>query len=591
MVCSKEAVITNDEETKSHPGMSRRALLAGGAGVVTASCFGKNAGAEGFPSAHPVVINQVGFLPGEPKRALIPLPRLLNDNRFSLVEEATGAACFSGELRTVPAKPGQDRLLTAEFDSFRRIGRYRVRLTDGSLSPPFAVEPHLYANLQPLLLKYFSVQQCGSQTSARRKPCHLDDGIVRGGPRNGQPFDATGGWHDAGDYLKFVETTSYVTALMLFAYELNPHSDSKTNVSSALPPLLSQAKIGLDWLLKMHPSPQEFYYQVGDRHDHDFWRLPEDDSHVKRKSWRPRPVLHGIGANLAGRTAAALAMASRLYRLFAPQFAMQCLASAQSVYRLGQQNPRVLSTTPRDFYAEESWKDDMQWGAAELHHATGKASYLRQALDLADDNDIADEPVSVYTTTSLAHFRLHAHAGVEDRHKVLGYLQRDAEKIASSSRSNPYGLATKYVWGTAATAAGAALTCLLYAKLTGDRAAGEAARWQRDYLLGCNPFGLSCVIGAGSRFPKHPHHQASSIGKFQLDGAMIAGPTSLAVLSGQDFSRDSLEYSVSRQSLHSRSQASVGVYHDSVRDFVINEPAIDYTAQFLLLSSFYALPI
>ena len=73
-----------------------------------------------------------------------------------------------------------------------------------------------------MMESFFGMQQCGAQSSPLRKPCHLDDGIIRGGPRDGQPFDATGGWHDAGDYLKFVETTSYAVALMLFACDLHP---------------------------------------------------------------------------------------------------------------------------------------------------------------------------------------------------------------------------------------------------------------------------------------------------------------------------------------------------------------------------------
>ena len=81
-----------------------------------------------------------------------------------------------------------------------------------------------------------------------------------------------------------------------------------------------------------------------------------------------------------------------------------------------------------------------------------------------------------------------------------------------------YGLATPYVWGTAEAATGVALTCLLYAKLSGDKSAAEVARRQRDYILGCNPFGLSCLIGAGTRFPQSPHHQIAAIDKFQLNG-------------------------------------------------------------------------
>ncbi len=565
-------------------------MVVGGLGMGATAILPRVAGAENRPAATPVLVNQVGYLPDEPKRALIPLAHAPATGHFELIDAAKGSVRFTGELKRLPLQRGQERYLAADFDAYQKAGRYRLRLSDGSVSPPFGIGNTLYTDLQPLILNYFSEQQCGVQCSPHRKPCHLDDGIIKGGSRDGEKFDATGGWHDAGDYLKFVETTSYVVALMLLTYEFRTERHAAPTSSTVLPPLLVQAKVGLDWLLKMHPTPQQFYYQAGDKHDHDHWRLPEDDTTQKRKSWKPRPVMQGIGANLAGRTAAAFALASRHYRPFLPALAARCLAAAQSVYRLGQANRRVVSTTPSEFYPEETWQDDMQWGAAELYAVTGKPAYLKQALAYADENDAAEDPLSVYMTNALAHFRLYPHVGADDRETLLGYLQADAAKMHRRGRGNPFGLATPYTWGTAATAVGAALTCLLTARLSGNKTALETARRQRDFILGCNPFGLSCVIGVGTRFPKYPHHQAASLGKFQLTGGMIAGPTSLAVFDKQDFRRDNLEFSTGTPPSPESNPDDIGVYQDSVHDFVINEPAIDYTAQFLLLTAFYIVP-
>lgn len=532
-------------------------------------------------------LNQVGFLPAEPKRAVVVTSRTLTDPAFHLLEEKTGVVRYTGTL--TPFKQTKEKAASAEwianFMALQSPGRYRVRLADGTLSPPFAIGANLYQDLFPLMESYFDIQQCGPQTCPKRMPCHLDDGIIHGGPHDGKPLDATGGWHDAGDYMKFVETTSYAVALLLLACDLQPSLAMKS-AGAQFSPLLARAKVGLDWLLKMHPSPQEFYYQVGDKNDHNRWRLPENDSSAGRRSWRPRPVLFGIGANLAGRTAAAFAMASRLYKRTEPAFAARCLASAQTVYQLGRTHPRPLSTQPHDFYPEESGDDDMEWGAAELFKATRNPAYRKQALAYAEEVDAAKEPISVYSTAALAHFALVPHTSGEDRETLLGYLQTDADKMQRHMR-DAYRLATPYVWGTAEAATGAALPCLLYARLTGDKAAADVARRQRDYILGCNPFGLSCLIGAGARFPRSPHHQIAALGKFQLNGALIAGPTSLKIFKDQDFSKKDVAYSVPADQIHHTDPDKIGVYQDNVHDYVINEPAIDYTAQFLLLSSFY----
>ena len=109
----------------------------------------------------------------------------------------------------------------------------------------------------------------------------------------------------------------------------------------------------------------------------------------------------------------------------------------------------------------------------------------------------------------------------------------DAELIRERA-TNPYGLGTPYIWGTAEAAAGCALTCLLYAELSGQKEYSALARRQRDFILGCNPFGVSCVIGAGKRYPRFPHHQIANIENLELTGAVVGGPTSASVYHGED---------------------------------------------------------
>ena len=37
-------------------------------------------------------------------------------------------------------------------------------------------------------------------------------------------------------------------------------------------------------------------------------------------------------------------------------------------------------------YPSSAWRDDMAWGAAWMHRATGKRAYLKQALKLLEDS-------------------------------------------------------------------------------------------------------------------------------------------------------------------------------------------------------------
>ena len=545
-------------------------------------------------------LNQIGCLPHEPKRAVIAATGPVLGGSFVVVDDAViPAVRYRGMLteyqklsQTAPAHFARHFL--ADFSAFTRPGRYRLRLSDGHLSVPFTVGSDIYEQVVPLILQYFDVQQCGPQQhSPFRGPCHTDDGVISGGPRSGQRMDTSGGWHDAGDYLKFVETTSYVAALMLFAYDhYAAHYDRALAgyaLRGGLPLPLAYAKVGLDWLLKMHPSPNEFYYQVGDDTDHDSWRLPEQDTPAKDPNWTPRPVYYGIGANLAGRTAAALAVASRLYRPYDRAYAAQCLAAAKSVYALGLKHPQVVTTKPFDFYPEHTWHDDMEWGAVDLYKATGEPSYLAQALAFSRGAGAAGTYTSVYNVHALAHATLYPHAPAADKARLLEYLRLDAEQIRRHSEASPYGLGTPYVWGTAEAAAGAAVNCLLYARLSGDHSYRETARYQRDFILGCNPFSICCLVGAGTQFPLFPHHPVANIKNIELTGAIVGGPADLKTYQEQHTSLSETEFEAQSPSpIPTEDRADqTNVYHDVVEDYVTNEPANDYTAKFLLLTAYY----
>ncbi len=114
----------------------------------------------------------------------------------------------------------------------------------------------------------------------------------------GATINAEGGWWDAGDYLKFVQTHSYTVALMLIGVRDFPYQMGSGSWTSNF---TAEAKFGLQWLSQMwDDSSKTLYYQVGIGtggcvikgsgqggcpkgtqylySDHDIWRLPQDDT-------------------------------------------------------------------------------------------------------------------------------------------------------------------------------------------------------------------------------------------------------------------------------------------------------------------------
>ena len=157
--------------------------------------------------------------------------------------------------------------------------------------------------------------------------------------------------------------------------------------------ILDEARWGLEWMLKLHPAPEQLYHQVADDRDHKGFRLPHKET--VDYGWGPgsyRVVYFADGrpqglkqyqsesngvANLAGRYAAAMALGHQIWkdkRLVKNNpglrgFAERLLRAAEEVYALGQAKEGVQQGNSYGApyrYAETTWADDMEWGAAEL---------------------------------------------------------------------------------------------------------------------------------------------------------------------------------------------------------------------------------
>jgi hypothetical protein len=80
-------------------------------------------------------------------------------------------------------------------------------------------------------------------------------------------------------------------------------------------------------------------------------------------------------ANLAGRYAAAMALGYQIFKdeRRMPFLAQTLLKAGREVYALGQAKEGVQQGNSYGApyrYAETTWADDMEWGAAELYRAT-----------------------------------------------------------------------------------------------------------------------------------------------------------------------------------------------------------------------------
>ena len=232
-----------------------------------------------------VRVNQVGYRPDEPKIGMLcsdtPLPET-----FVVVDVISNSTVREGGARPLAGERWGRLEHHAELD-FTQLatpGTYALQVGEAR-SLPFVVGADAYAELPDRLLEFMRQQRCGYNPWLAVE-CHQHDGRTAYGPLPpGTQIDATGGWHDAGDLLKYHITSGNATAQMLLAFSMaksshsgrtpsSDHVDARGNAgANGVPDLLDEARWGLEWMLKMHPAPDALYHQVADDRDHIAFRL------------------------------------------------------------------------------------------------------------------------------------------------------------------------------------------------------------------------------------------------------------------------------------------------------------------------------
>ena len=531
-------------------------------------------------------VNQVAYEAGESKVALALTNETLDRQPFSVQALPGNAVVYRSIVGQDRGRYGQfAHLYELDFSGLTAPGQYRLVL-GSEISPPFTVGSQPYSSLLSSTLSFFQVQRCGNTAPRLHAACHLRDGVASGGPLDGKPVKAEGGWHDAAGYIKFTGTTSYSLALMLSAYLRHPDVFARSG-AQGLPNVLAESRVGLDWLLRMwDPQNQVLYYQVGNADDNNDWRMPEGDDRVGP----PRPVYAsepGHGANLAGRTAASLALAAVAWNDPAqpyrdPTLAAQYLEAARQIYAWGKLRPLAQSATD-NFYDENSSEDDMALGAAELYRATGVQTYLREAEMYA---------LTAGAQGSFSWADMHPLAQYEIARLDRGYapaaayfLNSDLAGYATAMTDDAFGVAIRpLIWGSTELMSGAALTALWYHDLTASFTYHRLPQAQRDYILGANPWGVSFVGGVGAVWPRHPQHEVADLTNTELIGFWDEGPVTQQVFVDEDIH-------LGGPDVYAAFQSPEAVFHDDIEDYTTNEPTITMNAQGLALTSWYAPPL
>ncbi len=504
-------------------------------------------------------LNQLGFLPNDLKTAVILSNSNLSGQKFNVIEEKSDEKVFTGIIPKSKTIYGNFRYTyMVDFSGVKASGTYYLEVNNNR-SYDFKIGKNVYNELAEYLLKFFKVQRCGYTNPLLHGVCHIADAtsLIEGGKVIDTSVDVTGGWHDAGDYIKFLNTTAYSTYLLLFSYDFAPQKFSFDENKNHVADILEEAKIGLDWMLRCNFENNKLITQVQDLRDHDVgWRMPENDT-----LRFDRPAFVGMGKNLIGIYSATMALAYRIWKnvLNYPEFADKCLNVAESLYSIRNNVPDVDSSGT-GMYIDNNFYGKLALGAVELYLSTKKKEFLDDAKTDADSAG-PDFWWSWGNINAVAHYRL---ASIDK--KYIEYILKNLDQFNKTKSTNLFGEGATLTWGTNNTLLGISLQNILWKRLTNNNRYDSLEVFQRDYILGRNPWGISFIYKVGKKYTQHFHSQIAYF-KGELPGGFAAGPASKEFLKKYDIQ-------VSDNDEFKMFQTENAVYRDDRMDYITNEPTI-----------------
>jgi len=402
-----------------------------------------------------------------------------------------------------------DHVWWVDFSPLVAPGRYRLfSPTRNDASYEFLIAPDVFDPVLRTALRTFYLQRCGAAKPDRYAAawadgaaCHRADASA--GPAGGQVNhglrDLTGGWHDAGDYNKYVWTAvSNAVLYLLQAWEDSPGTfpDGGLDIpesGNGVSDLLDEVRWEMDFLLRMQLPDGSVLSRLHASSSASGGSPPSRDS--SRRFYHD-PTLES-GAVFAG----TCALASRAFAL-----------AGDGAYSL---TLRKAALRAWDWIRHEGSSDEKAWAAAELFRLDSTLASARAYVDGYHPGGWSAAPLDVMSY---------------DTHAALAYVEASGAtpSVVSAMRSSVGTLvdsvfaaddlyrngmpSRRYHWGSNSIRAGYGVLLLRAARLgaTGSHTAAECrlrALETLRYFHGLNPLSMVYLTNMASVGGEHSSWQ------------------------------------------------------------------------------------
>ena len=475
-----------------------------------------------------ILVNQVGYNINSKKEAVLRGNEI--DSKYEIIDVETNTKVYEGNIGQAESYSGYEvKYSTIDFTDFKVAGKYRIHTEKLGDSYTFEIKDNVYSVLTTSAIEMLYTQRCGmdiTSETCNHKACHLQKAVEYLDVNATNPIDVSGGWHDAGDYGKYVVPGAKTVQDLLLTYELfgDFYHNDKVNIDDNIPDILEEAIYELDFLLKMQKTNGEVYHKVTTKDFPSNDLMPENDT---------KPLyLTATSYAATGDFAAVMASAARVLKDIDATRSATYLEAAKKSYNAlanmqakSYKNEETISTGE---YPDDKLDDELAWAAIELFRATNTESYVNDYLNtyLAGSPSIGYGWDNVYGYAIYSYLKSgHSSSSKAAMVKLMEDVKTEfVGKMNNNPVSSPIG--TVYEWGSNMAVCNYAMCAILLDDIESQEDTSNTVNRLLNYLLGINNTTYCYVTGFGDKSPEKPHHRPSTANDAAVKGMLVGGPNS-----------------------------------------------------------------
>jgi endoglucanase len=495
---------------------------------------------------HPLRADSVGYVTDRAKLATLVLPAgmtTLADPTAEVHASPSGVLVWPCTMTGPMTDPDTGSVVyIADFTPFTEAGSYYVAapgLTDPNTGMPaqsstFQIAPDAFRDTLTRAMLGMYGQRCGTDVSITldtdtwsHGACHARDASQKYlPPVMADVIKASEkGWHDAGDYGKYVTNGAFTVGMLLEAWQhftptlsalALPIPEHGTNTT---PDFLSEVRWELEWLFTTQRDDGAVSHKVTALNFEGFI-IPESDTQARYYT--------DIGTSATADFVAVMAQAARIYKDYDQAFADKCKTQAMLGYQFLQQNP-IRIFPDESMFSTGGYQDNgtgevgaRLWAAVELWETTDDPAVLADVENRLWNPSASPPALKVMVAnnfdwgnpTNLGLFTYLLSAHTDRNPDIVDALSANAVSIAdglvATAQAAAFGRAIGgYFWGSNGTVARAAMNLWVANALSPNPKYLDAIAMQLDHLLGRNIYDRSQVTMVGYHPPIRPQHRPS----------------------------------------------------------------------------------